>query len=307
MDKFNNEVFESLVSDLINDTFYTENISIRGKISTVRQYSEVIIRRILDISNEDFVTVGDKKIREQIIDKSNNNPILLNALKNIQKKGNASTHTQNTKDFTLDDLNSIIDSLFDLYAYLFIDYFEHYEFGKNQNILASFSILPPIIRYKTLSYLYDKTPQNISLIDKFVLSILKAFNIEKAFEWLDEKKMQLEKLKVYTAEAENALQQKLGLKLAKKIINAAPENMYIMCYEKVESVTQTIEKNGRLYNNFEEAKNFYVQKGIVSGDSEEINLFNSIMEFCYMGRKETKTNYGDINKYTIMNITNADA
>lgn len=48
MTYFNNEEYQTLVSDLIGDIFYTST-SYRGKISTLRQYAEIIVRKILDI------------------------------------------------------------------------------------------------------------------------------------------------------------------------------------------------------------------------------------------------------------------
>lgn len=116
---FNNEVFRTLVSDLINDSFYTEQISIRGKIKTVRQYSEVIIRRILNISNDDFLTIGHRKILKRIKEKSNN-LLLLKALDKICKYGNEATHTQKTYPYNDDDLKNILDALFVLYSYVIL-------------------------------------------------------------------------------------------------------------------------------------------------------------------------------------------
>lgn len=48
MKKFNNEVYQPLATDLIGDTFYLENRSNTGKISSIRQYTEIIVRRILN-------------------------------------------------------------------------------------------------------------------------------------------------------------------------------------------------------------------------------------------------------------------
>ena len=48
MSNFNNNAYQSLVTDLIGDTFY-KDISVSGRISFVRKYAEVVIRKILDI------------------------------------------------------------------------------------------------------------------------------------------------------------------------------------------------------------------------------------------------------------------
>lgn len=44
MSQFNNEEYRVLVSDLIGDVYYTST-SYRGKISTLRQYAEVVIQK----------------------------------------------------------------------------------------------------------------------------------------------------------------------------------------------------------------------------------------------------------------------
>jgi len=82
---FNNQAYSALVKDLLNDAFYLDSRSNRGTISTIRQYAEVIIRKVLDLSNEDYVTLGNRKILEKIKLRSNNNPLLLKALENIRR------------------------------------------------------------------------------------------------------------------------------------------------------------------------------------------------------------------------------
>lgn len=61
--------------------------------------------------------------------------------------------------------------------------------------------------------------------------------------------------------------------------------MYDMCLMKVNSVGNSIEKNGKMYEDFEDAIDVYRQNGIIAEESLEIEEFNSIMEFLYLGRK----------------------
>ena len=59
--------------------------------------------------------------------------------------------------------------------------------------------------------------------------------------------------------------------------------------------------NKSQYDNFENALNFYREKGHIFGTTDEIKEFNSIMEFVYLGRKHIKCNtIEDIDKYIIM-------
>src|SRR5699024_2553164 len=90
------------------------------------------------------------------------------------------------------------DGLFDLLSYLLINYFERYEFGSNTSVMFSFSILPPIIRYKVLIFLYEKYPNNISIIDKLVLSILKTCDIESVIDCHEEQNVFLLLMNAYT-------------------------------------------------------------------------------------------------------------
>ena len=55
MSNFNNNAYRSLVEDLIGDTFYKDT-SVSGRISFVRKYAEVVIRKILDIDPNKAVT-----------------------------------------------------------------------------------------------------------------------------------------------------------------------------------------------------------------------------------------------------------
>ena len=285
MNKFNNEAYRALVDDLINDAFYLEGASRRGVIAKIRQYAEVIVRKILNLSPNDTVELGNGKLQHKISEK--NNPLLLKAVKDIKKIGSECTHTKSIREISEDDVKNTIDRLFDLYASILIEYFEKYKFGTNPQIVYSFSILPPIIRYITLNYLYEKYPDNLMIIDKLSLVLLQALNKDAAMAWLQERKDVLEKTHSVSPEAHNANIEKFGEEIANVLYNSAP-NMYDLCSERVELVASEIEKRGKLYNDFESAIVFYQKEGIVDGSSPEIKEFNSIMEFLYLGRKSQK-------------------
>jgi len=285
MQNYNNNAYELLVSDLINDAFYLDERSRRGTIATIRQYTEVIIRRILDLPHGDSVTIGNKKIISKIKQKSNNNKFLLSSLETIRDIGNKCTHTKEINEITSTDVKTVIESLFNLLSYLLIDYFERHEFGCNSEIVTSFSILPPIIRYITLNYLHCQYPTNILIIDKLALAILKAFNKVEAEKWINEKKDFLETLPTVTEEAKQGVIDKYGIEFAELLVSTAPPNMYVLCVERIEKVNSIIEQKGRLYFDFESAVEIYRKEGKVAGDTIDIVEFNSIMEFLYLGRR----------------------
>lgn len=288
MANFSNQAFEILVSDLINDAFYGAR-SHRGTIAIIRQYSEVIVRKILDYSNEEYVTIGSKNIHIELKKKSNNNPILMTSINKIQEIGNKCTHTQQIENITDKCVDDCLESLFNLYAYLLIDYFEHYRFGSNLEVMRAFSILPPIIRYIVLDYLYTHQESNLHIIDKLSLATLKAFDKDQAKIWIESKKATLSKMSSVSEEGFLSLKQQLGIHLAEKIRNDSPD-MYVLCMDRLNAVSALIEEKGVLYNDFEGAIDLYKEKGIIKDEGEELMKFNSIMEFLYLGRRPKQNN-----------------
>ena len=214
--------------------------------------------------------------------------MLINALERINRLGNESTHTQNIMNVTDDEFKKVVDSLFDLYAYLFVEYFEKYEFGSNPDIMSAFSILPPIIRYITLDHLHDKYPENVCVIDKLSLAILKSFDKKTAFEWLENNRADFEMKSTISEVFELSCVQKYGRETFEAIRQSAPLNLYVSCIERVEDVSIIIEKNGKAYVDFESALKLYKEKGVLEGNNNEILEFNKLMEFVYLGRKEVR-------------------
>lgn len=283
MKNFNNETYTILVTDLLNDAFYNETRSIRGQIATIRQYAEVFVRRILDLDKNDKVTLGDTNIISKLKDK--NNSLLLTSIETIKNYGNMYTHTQYLENPTKEELERVINSLFNLYAYLFIDYFEKNKFGNNNQIMRVFSLLPPIIRYIVLEYLYKLDSKNIHVIDRFILATLKAFSKQEALDWINSRKDELLNMSSLSEEDKFNLVVKYGEVITTEMINSSP-NMYELCLDKVNILSKELEKDGLLYHDFESAISFYKRNGKLEGSIVEIKEFNLLMEFAYMGRQE---------------------
>lgn len=286
---FRNEVYTDLVNDLIIDAFYTDRPN-RGKIASIRQYAEVLVRKILDLPEGDVVTLGNKIIVQKLEQISGNNQLLMKSVDRIRLVGNKCTHTQEIGQITDEDVRDCIDNLFNIYASIFVLYFQKYKFGSNNETMSAFSILPPIIRYLALNELYEQSPENLAIIDKLSLVLLKAFDKERAIQWIEDRKEKLVDTQPYTEEGVEDIIKKYGNNVAQQIINNAPENMFILCTNRINEVEQMIKKDGLLYNNFEQAKPLYLSNGILGGSSDEIKHFNSIMEFLYLGRKEVGNN-----------------
>lgn len=296
---FNNSAYGELVAELLNDAIYLKDRSKRGVISTVRQYAEVVVRRILDLDPNAHVTLGKAEITSGLKSKSNDNKLLMEAVDNIRLIGNKCTHTQGLDPVTEEDLVSVFDSLFDLYAYLFVDYFTRYRFGSSGAIMSSFSILPPIIRCKTLLSLYEVDKNNISVIDKCSLAILKAIGLDEARAWVFEQKEKLSKVKACTTEGIEKIRKIFGDEVADEEFRKAP-NMYDCCMNRLSAVAVTISRNGALYSDFESAMELFNEKGFIEGDAAEVILFNDLMQFVYLGRRPTQNDRLDKSYITIL-------
>lgn len=281
MTQFSNDIYKQRVEDFINDAFYVKNLSNSGKIAIIRSYAEIVVRRILDFPVKEQLTLGDREVVKKLAQKSNNNSMLLRAINIIKGNGGDYTHTQVTFAASDELVEKTLDCLFDLYAYLLIEYFEKYKFGSNLEVVSSFSALPPIIRYKTLRYLYELEKDNVMVIDKLVLAKLKSYGKESALEWLEEHRDELKVMSCCSKEVQAKIMEKMGTGFL-GFINV---NMYDSCYDKIIRLGDEIEKKGNLYIDFEESINYYKWGGIVAGESLEAQEFNSIMEFLYLGRK----------------------
>lgn len=297
--KFRNEAYSDLVSDLILDAFYIERPN-RGKVASIRQYAEVVVRKILDLPESEKVTLGDREIVEKLKEKSDNNQLLMFSVNTIRLDGNNCTHTQETGPISEQDVQNCIDCLFNMYASIFVLYFKKYEFGANNEVMSVFSILPPIVRYLALNELHQQFPENLSIIDKLSLVLLKAFNKDKAISWIEDRKEELSQMLPYTEDAIEKIKSTHGEIVAQQVIDTAPVSMYDLCVERIIEVEEIISRNGLLYNNFEQAKQLYLEKGVLLGGGDEIQEFNSIMEFVYLGRKEEpNSNLEKLDSYVI--------
>lgn len=285
MSNFNNNEYESLASDFVGDIFYS-NASDRAKISTIRKYGEVIVRKILDFDPDEGMTLGHGLIKGKI-KLLPNHDFLESAIEVVLDKGNPTSHTKDRTPITSEELKKALDGLFDMLSFLLISYFEKYPFGSNPDVASCFSLLPPIIRYKVLSFLNAKYPDNIMIIDRLTLAMMKAFSEDEAFTWIEERKDNLSQISSMTDEAFEGISQKMGYDFACIIRDSAP-NMYDLCRQKVEDVGKVRKSNSRIpqYSSFEEALPYYKQNGTLDNQNPENAEFNDIMNFLYLGRKE---------------------
>ncbi|MDW5565552.1 hypothetical protein [Streptococcus mutans] len=289
---FNSSEYEQMIGDLIHDTFYVE-LSKRGKIKGIRQFSEILVRKILNVGSDKKLMLGqvqqDFKNELNLLREGRKDD-LLEIIEKIRPLGNDGTHTQHTAEFSDDELNKVKDGLLDLYAYLFIDYFLKYPMDllSPAEVMFDFSLLPPIVRYKTLKYLYEKEP-NLQIANRYCLSIIKTYDKERALKWLKKEKSKLLSIPYPT---DNEIQEyicKRGIKddSGNIIINLALpnyNNVYSLLMDKLKDPRTSANESGKMYSEFEKAKTYYLSNRSDT-EGEEINRLRDLMDFVYLGRE----------------------
>lgn len=205
-------------------------------------------------------------------------------MKTICRKGNDRSHTKVRKVATEEEYNKVVESLFNLYGYLFYEFFKQHRFGSNREIMSVFSLLPPIVRYITLKGLYEIDSENSDVIDKYAMATLKAINKSTALEWIEINKNKFIEMSSMTENGKKDVVAQLGSELGRIVIDSAPD-MYHLCLQRIEQVDMSM-KGKILYDTFETALRGYKEYGHVDGDTEEMAEFNHLMEFVFMGRKE---------------------
>ncbi|EFX94564.1 hypothetical protein HMPREF9398_0582 [Streptococcus sanguinis VMC66] len=290
---FNSLEYERMIGDLIHDIFYIES-SKRGKISGIRQFSEILVRKIINVGSDRKLMLGtiQRDFRNELDRlQENRKEDLLKIIERIRPLGNDGTHTQHTEDFSDDNLNQVKDGLFDLYAYLFIDYFLKYpiELLSSPGVLSDFSLLPPIIRFKTFKYFYDKDA-NLQIANRYCLSIIKTYGKKQALEWLKLEESKLLSIPYPTNEEIKEYYIETGLMVSpnKILVNLQLgnyNNVYDLLIDKIEDDRTSINESGKMYSQFEEAKKYYIKNRSMNSN-KELNDLHEIMDFVYLGRKE---------------------
>lgn len=303
MEAFDDNEYEVLISNLLHDTNYIQ-ISNMGKMAGLRKQAEVLTRKILNIGSGTQLMLGhirknsknsevDKAIKSLGSDLGNR---LINIIGKIKNLGNDGTHTQHTNDFSDAEIKSVEDAILDLYALIFIKYFLdiHVSIYTSPRVLHEFSILPPVIRFKTWNYLFDKDKNNIQIVNKLCLSIIKTFNKGYAHKWLEANKETIISIPYPTEFEIEHYVKTVGREVipgsglfAVSIEFWKYNNMYDLLYSKIDDERTGINEGGKLYETFEDAKRYFedYKLHIANDNTKEEKLLHSLMEFVYLGRK----------------------
>lgn len=303
MDSFNDSEYAILIGNMLNDTQYIK-ISNMGKMAGLRKHTEVMVRKILNIGSSKTLMLGEvnKKSKNPAVKKGMDglgdelSDRLIDIVSIIISLGNAGTHTQRTEDFSDEEIECVEDAILDLYALIFIKYFLDIQISiySTPEILYEFSLLPPIIRYKTWNYLYEKDKNNIQIADKLCLSIIKLFDKPTAYKWLEDNHEAIKNISYPTKSGVEKYDQIHTFEIAPGIYQVRVtldfekyDNMYDLLYAKISDPRTSVNESGKMYRSFEEAIEHYkkYKSGVSHNSSEEIKKLHSLMDFVYLGRK----------------------
>ena len=293
---FENSDYEILISDLIFDIYYSE-ISISSRLVLLRKMTELITRRFLNLGMGEKMELGDitsseKNPKYKTTERLNNVNKLLrkdfeSTVNNLREIGNKYSHTQNHKISNLEEWVEAENLIWDLFSYLFVQYFLKYNLilKSDKNVLSLFSQLPPEIRFRTLQKLLDlKGFDNIQLIDKYLLAMVKSKGWDEAYYWLISHREKIQSMR-YPSEdeiieyIEDFDEDELPLPLG-KFQNVFGLLSSILRNPKVKSASEGI------YDTFEEAAKYYNKENLeiyLSSTQEQID-FKELLYFCFIGR-----------------------
>lgn len=298
MKSFDCTAYSELIKDLIRDTTYVNN-SPRSKLAGLRDFTEILVRKILDIGDDEKIMLRDITIKSKSPKISsalsginaNLRNHFINTIENINSHTRDAHHTQKIK-YSDNEVVFVENLILDLYAIIFIQYFMDIKIDiySEPEISSRFSLLPPIIRYKTWNYLYSIMPNNIMVVDKLLLSIIKVNDKTCALGWLEENKQTI--MSIPYPNSEEIFRYKWAHRVPNDPSNCKISldfdsfiNMYDLLINKVNDPRTSLNENGKLYKNFEEAKLYFEMfKTDTSNESKELRKLQDLMEFVYLGR-----------------------
>ena len=291
---YNNDAYKMLIEEFFGEVFYLPGLSYGTKVQKIRQYTEIVLRRLLHYRCDKNLELGNDRTLEKLTKQGYIEPLFRDSLENIRSTGNERSHTRYRKVATEEEYNKALESLFNIYGYLFYKYFQQSTFGSNLEIVSAFSCLPPIIRYIALSALYADDSTNTWVIEKLVLATIKAFSAEKADAWVEEHSTELRE---YSFPVDSEILLHLINTFGADQGSIVASSLSTTLYDRCKKVVQTMGKDREFkpqYTDFETAKAYYEQYGIVKGATKEIADFNDLMEFVYIGRRKKEKEIANI-------------
>jgi len=302
MNDFSDNEYKNLILNLIREVNYVD-VSNMNKLSSLRKHGEIIVRKILNIGNGTQIMLGQvaqnsknedisTALRDLDVDLQNK---LIHVVSVFNRLIRDSCHTQRTSDYTEEEVKEAEDKICELYAILFIKYFSEIEVGieTSPHVLRLFSVLPPIIRFKVWSYLFEKN-NNVIIADKFCLAIIKKDGKKEALKWLNDNEALIRNMH-YPSCAEIDRYNKMHIvwtEPGKYIFSVSLafskySNMYDLLKDKIEDPRTSINESGKMYKTFDEALIYYKQIRERYANRDDTKKLIELMDFVYIGRRES--------------------
>ena len=91
--KYTDEAYKEAIAVVVSDIHYS-NASYTSKITNIRRYSEIIIRRLLGYDTDKQLTLGHYVTQDKLRKKGFTEKLLIDAIASINEEGSDRTHTQ---------------------------------------------------------------------------------------------------------------------------------------------------------------------------------------------------------------------
>ncbi|OOF51432.1 hypothetical protein BKK54_03205 [Rodentibacter genomosp. 1] len=269
-----NRTYQALANDLINDIFYAQGVSNRGRVGLIRQYTEILLRAMMKLPESERLTLGDKKstrFLEEYRTVSHHYSVV-RAIEYIRDLGNSATHTLYTGTISEKEVQRAIFCLGKIYAGFFIDYFQRVRFGCNPAVMALFQLLPPRFRLLVVIALHRKSPRDFQVTEKMIILLFKVRGIERMKLWVERNKIKLEQIAHYSECDEQQVRE-----IIKKDYTAYDVALSRMKLNIHPSPYESFEQSAMRYRDYVAEMSSY--------QNNEVWELKGIMDFVYLGIK----------------------
>lgn len=296
--EFENQDYGVVIIELVRDIYYS-GVSTSSKLVLIRKFTELISRKILNLGEGAKMTLGEtahpdsKKFPRTYklwnkLDASFRDDFS-KTVQEITELCNLYAHTQVSKPASNEEYLRAEELVSELFSLLFVKYFTKFKITvlSDLNVLAAFSHLPPVIRYKTLEKLMGEkaiSESNVRILDKFMLAKVKYQSLGEAFIWLLKNREEMIDVSYPTFEE---IEDFIGLhndecSLALWEYN----NAFDLLLDKLLDPQILVNESGQLYDDFKRAVVYFndFDCELYLTGTEEREEFKDLIEFAFLGR-----------------------
>ena len=279
---YSDEMYHDAMVVVVGDIIYSD-ASCDSKIGRIRKLTEYIVRRLTKYNPNSNLELGDDRTIAALKRAGVTEQFFWDAYKVIRNNGNDANHSKVTVLPDEADLERVKKASLITFCYLFFDYFKKYPFGSSPQVMRSFSLLPPFMRLTVLLELLRADPSNIFVIDKLMLVLVKTLGMDDALRLVESEKEFLTAHQMQYSSDDMKMKILIyGMENMTTVMKEMQETIYDYLVREIPKVRILGEIN-LPYTTFETAKKYYLENGIIEGNTPEITEFNSLMKFRYTG------------------------